>query len=522
MGNKPKRFRVICGALVIAALIFLGDWLQTHLQRLAAAHGLRQRLAPDERMPPGIAMTTIALGGFRGLIADALFLRLIALQQQGNYYEMTQLASWITRVQPEFTGASTFLAWNMAYNLSNACNRPEDRWRWVLNGIQLLRDQALLHDPDNPVLYRELSWLYLHKIGEDWDRSNQYYKARLAGDMTKILGAEFSGNWHDLAQAAANRDELARQLGPDYDLLSAELKKQKLTFSDLERTFRTSGHMESVSAITFTRSESREKLLHHLRRWALMSEWNLDPALIMAVNSTYGEMDFRLSAAHALYWAQQGKSVAPGGHDKGCEHLIFAALKQAFFSGKLRIVPGTSMVFTAPNIGLADAVRTAYLEAIAHRDDPEVVVDGYENFMIQAIGILYTFNQRETAENYLSFMRDSPWFANHPRYHQSLDDFVLDQLIGDQRQLTSARLAAIVSHLLDNACGALLFADHERAAILEQLARRVYRETLEMISTKDIPNQPPVPGFDHLREQAWQRFTQELPEELRHHVLLQR
>ena len=49
----------------------------------------------------------MALGGFRGLLADILWIRAISLQEQGKYFELVQLADWIQKLQPKFAGVSS-------------------------------------------------------------------------------------------------------------------------------------------------------------------------------------------------------------------------------------------------------------------------------------------------------------------------------------------------------------------------------------------------------------------------------
>ena len=46
--------------------------------------------------PVLVTFTTVALGSFRGIIADLLWLRAEALKEKQNYFEMVQLARWIT------------------------------------------------------------------------------------------------------------------------------------------------------------------------------------------------------------------------------------------------------------------------------------------------------------------------------------------------------------------------------------------------------------------------------------------
>ena len=68
--------------------------------------------------PPAVVFTTMALGSFRGLLADVLWLRSEMLKSKKNYFEMVQLARWITDLQPNYSGGTAYLAWNLAYNIS--------------------------------------------------------------------------------------------------------------------------------------------------------------------------------------------------------------------------------------------------------------------------------------------------------------------------------------------------------------------------------------------------------------------
>ena len=75
----------------------------------------RQLLTPgavaiEDNMPPLVALTTVALGGFRGLIADVLWLRATRMQEEGKYFEIVQLSDWITKLEPRFTPVWSFHA----------------------------------------------------------------------------------------------------------------------------------------------------------------------------------------------------------------------------------------------------------------------------------------------------------------------------------------------------------------------------------------------------------------------------
>src|SRR6476659_5457392 len=104
------------GLLVLAlALLGIVSRFQESLNRERAAPelGLTRGVGLGSNAPPVLAFTTVALGGFRGVIANALWIRANELQQDGKFFEMVQLADWITKMQPTFTQVWTVQAWNM-------------------------------------------------------------------------------------------------------------------------------------------------------------------------------------------------------------------------------------------------------------------------------------------------------------------------------------------------------------------------------------------------------------------------
>src|ERR1700734_637208 len=86
--------------LGLAAILFcVVGQMQQRLNVDRKALGLT-RMDPLVNAPPVLAFTTVALGGFRGLIANALWLRLNDLQLEDKYFEMVQLTDWIAKLQP--------------------------------------------------------------------------------------------------------------------------------------------------------------------------------------------------------------------------------------------------------------------------------------------------------------------------------------------------------------------------------------------------------------------------------------
>jgi hypothetical protein len=138
--------------------------------------------------PAGVRFVTVALGGFRGILADILWLRASDLQDEGRIFEVAQLADWITMLQPRYPEVWAYHAWNMAYNITSVLADPADRWHWVRNGIRLLRDEGIPSNPHDPKLYWELGWMFYDKVGGKWDEATLFYRVSWAREMGEIVG----------------------------------------------------------------------------------------------------------------------------------------------------------------------------------------------------------------------------------------------------------------------------------------------------------------------------------------------
>src|SRR4030095_6972997 len=173
----------------MAVLLIGAASMQRTLNRQRGDPGLGlTRVAPLENAPPMLAFTTVALGGVLGLIANALWIRANELQNDGKYFEMVQLADWITKLEPTFVQVWVVQAWNMAYNISVKFPDAVYRWRWVKRGIELLRDDGLRYNPKEALIYRELGWFFQHKMGQNLDDAHLFYKTAWAEEMTQLFG----------------------------------------------------------------------------------------------------------------------------------------------------------------------------------------------------------------------------------------------------------------------------------------------------------------------------------------------
>ena len=184
--RKSKQYGLL---LLLLALCLACSWQSRRLMQRRAAQVSGAGVTAGAQIPPVLNVVMVGLGGFRGLVAEALWFRVSRLQMEGRYLELVQLANWITMLDPKASEGWVFNAWNLAYNISVMMNRPEDRWRWVQNGIALLRDEALRFNPQDARLYRELAWMYQHKIGEVLDSAHLFYKVRLLESLSSCVNS---------------------------------------------------------------------------------------------------------------------------------------------------------------------------------------------------------------------------------------------------------------------------------------------------------------------------------------------
>lgn len=173
-------------ATCIACLGIAGT-LSTRISASAGRHRLVYADRASDAALPQVGIG-IAMGAFRGLFVNMLWIRANNLKEEGKFHEAMTLARAITQLQPRFPQVWVFHAWNMAYNISVSSQNPEERWQWVNRGVDLLRSEGVVYNPTAMPIFRELGWIFLHKIGGYTDEANQYYKRALAAEWTEILG----------------------------------------------------------------------------------------------------------------------------------------------------------------------------------------------------------------------------------------------------------------------------------------------------------------------------------------------
>ena len=419
--------------------------------------------SPLQNAPPLLAFTTVALGGFRGLISNLLWIRANDLQVDDKYFEAAQLADWITDLEPHFAQVWVFQAWNMAYNISvkfkeNAPGDYSDRWRWVQRGIALLRDQGLRYNPDAVLIYRELAWFFQHKMGENLDDANIYYKQQWAEAMTPFFGANGT---------------------------------------NFENLIHPQTAVERTNALV------------------LREQYKIDPVFAETVNEEYGPFDWRLPEAHAIYWAALGLQKARENPDKvnaadliSLRRIIFQSDYQAFKHGRIISDPFTHSVELAPNLDLVSRANEAYLFFM--QDDPgssNNIANAHRNFLRDAVYFLYENDRMAEAAKWFKYLGekypDKTILDNDPNSfprNLTLDEYAVAVVTNDIGETSQERVTSAVQGMLIHAYLDLAIGQDDRAAGFQLLARKVYdRYQAQMVSDQDRAR---LPSFNDLQRHA--------------------
>ncbi|MBN2643551.1 MAG: hypothetical protein JXR78_18005 [Victivallales bacterium] len=510
--SRFKIFIMYCVVVAISVILLIGVSVSSsNLNTLVKEHHLHAT-GQVSNAPPLVTFTTVALGSFRGILADLLWLRTIALQEEGNYFEMVQLASWITMLQPNFTGATAYLAWNMAYNISVTCSDFADRWKWIQRGIELIRDEALQYNKEDPLLYKELGWIYQHKIGNIMDDANLYYKNQIALQMMRVFnGAE--PDWDIWSRTPQTYSEFTRTLSKEQlDALNKVLTESGYApFYKLSDYFRKENKLPEAFTALYKNKLEQEQLETFLRVLWLVDVYKLNPVLMHELNLKYGKLDWRLPESMAIYWATMGLKMTPSGKDISCERMISQSLKDAFMGGRLLMVDAKNYetILTVPNFNVTDSVLRVYREAY-ERNQSSSFRSAMLNFMKDAVVIMYNFGKYTQAnELYGQLRKEEP---GHSDYRGSLDAFVMKEWIEDVRDANPKQANDIISGLIFRSINFLVFGDIDAAISYERRARMVYN--LYMRENADVAGRTGLVPYNELKSSITKSCLENFPKPL--------
>lgn len=481
-----------------------------------------------EDLPPSLLLATVATGAFRGLAVDILWMRADKLKDEGLFFDARQLAEWITILQPRFSSVWEFHAWNMAYNISVAipATEPDQRWRWVRNGYELIRDEAIgKYKLKNITLYHELARIFQHKMGGVSDDVHKYYKLQLALAMELVLASEDNQldsqdnrYFEALAEAPVGWREINRD--PNVVSLVKALKLADPNFSDddqfvsnylsLRQNSRRYARAAGETIDDFRGSDVLKKFDLFAKAHYLREEWKLDPAVMRQLNDTYGPIDYtdpnthlpldwRHPDSHAIYWAVQGLAIAAQKKARDIEvdetntdRIVNHSLQNLFRNGKLIIrdvsmeVPADDVsgpriesfkeVFLRPDMRMFESYNTSVLKVIEKYKDDRGTYDsmrnGYRNMLINALFSFYQSGHKLQAQKIHNQLKEG--WPDLPEFKVSLDALAKARFLEEMANLDINNANEQITAMLRESFFLYAIRDDEAAAARDSMAKQVH------------------------------------------------
>lgn len=130
-----------------------------------------------------IAFPRFTLGGFRGLLATTLWIKAEDAKNNRQWVELNTLYNMIGTLQPYFNTVYIYNAWNQAYNLSAQWHDWDDKYRWVLDGLNHLYEGEE-YNPADVDLEVEQAQMYFLKLGGAFERI--YYRHHWKYDIANL------------------------------------------------------------------------------------------------------------------------------------------------------------------------------------------------------------------------------------------------------------------------------------------------------------------------------------------------
>jgi tetratricopeptide (TPR) repeat protein len=197
--TTPARTKATAAAIAVVCMALV---IPTQMR----IDSMRAKLVTQNVMPtqmPLQAAAAAALGGFRGLAVDILWIQSDNMINDRQFYQLMTYYKIISTLQPNFPSVWTYNAWNLAYNISFEWNQPEEKWLWVKKGLEFAKE-GLKYNSDSEEINFFLGFMYLDKIADD-----PYFAAKVQeeeGVEPYLKAYEYFKKTYDLIAAQGDTD----------------------------------------------------------------------------------------------------------------------------------------------------------------------------------------------------------------------------------------------------------------------------------------------------------------------------
>jgi len=118
--------------------------------------------------PTGETIKLVTLG-MRGIAANILWTKANDYKIKKDWTNLDATLRQLAKVQPTFVGVWEFQAWNIGFNVSAEFDDYRQRYRWVMEGVDYLRE-GMNYNEHEAILPWNVGWFIYHKMGRSDER----------------------------------------------------------------------------------------------------------------------------------------------------------------------------------------------------------------------------------------------------------------------------------------------------------------------------------------------------------------
>jgi hypothetical protein len=194
-------YLVAIGVLVVVGT-FLGQPATRDAEGKSSPGGYLARLRTEHKLsdvqfgeidPAGNTMKLVTLG-LRGVAANILWNQADDYKKKKDWSNLSATLEQIVKLEPHFIMVWRFQGWNLSYNVSAEFDDYRERYRWVMRGIEFLRE-GIRYNENEPALVTDVAWFISNKIGRA-DEAKQFRRLfKQDDDFHKDRPEEQRDNW---------------------------------------------------------------------------------------------------------------------------------------------------------------------------------------------------------------------------------------------------------------------------------------------------------------------------------------
>jgi hypothetical protein len=440
MNASPYRFIYL---VVAAALLLGGNWQINRLAQTRLDSHLNAR-ATLAGVPPVYALADGLLGGFRGFMISTLWQRAQEKKNNRQFYEMTDIYKIIAALEPNYPNAWANMAWDLSYNVvAEYENDPRERVDWVFRGVDMLRNEAIRHNPRSALLYDQVAWIFFNKMANSVDPAFPLYRRTLALEITDVLdgagekplleaivATERKYGAPETPKIGVSMEELNVGRKSDAEKIARrratgkpdpQITKETVTgvagtlsaadgFATPRETFLTQASVQNLQQefdalklgklveeaykVLRTPTEKTQPLVENdekrllLREAALLhmggqmrDRYNMEVAVMLELDNEFAEIDWRLPQSHSLYWGWIGQRVML---EAKPDYDDMKFVRLIYFS-LIQLAHQGAGILTESGLMIAtpepNMIQSLirYMEGVIGKDDDEATVSGMKS-----------------------------------------------------------------------------------------------------------------------------------------------